>query len=354
MTRPGRVMAVMAAVGVMFAPGTYASHGIPGGSGTIFVTERQFGSVTAYDAASGDVLWTAGTGASPIGIVRPRGTDKVYTSDEGPDQMTVLDRRTGAWLATIPLGPDPHHLNATRSGELIYVAEFGRNTIGVVDTSLDQRVAGFVASPRADARTHAVWITNDGKDLYATNTRTNRALPGDVAKLDARTGELLCNTTVGADPSEILATPDGLVGYVTVRREDMVKELDLAGPCPVLTGREAGVGAMPDTLRLTNDGQTLVVTLRGSPAQITLLDTHSFAAHTVTIPRHNTTGHHWLSANGRYTFVAVEAGTPAGDFPAGLAVVDNATGAVIADYPYPNPPGGTRTHGVYSVPEVLR
>jgi hypothetical protein len=104
---------------------------------------------------------------------------------------------------------------------------------------------------------------------------------------------------------------------------------------------------MPDTLRLSNDGATLVVTLRGNPAQISLLDTHSFAVQIVNIPGHTTTGHHWLSANGKYTFVAVES-------PGGLAVVDNNSGAVLADYPYPTPPGGSRAHGVYYVPQVLR
>jgi hypothetical protein len=46
------------------------------------------------------------------------------------------------------------------------------------------------------------------------------------------------------------------------------------------------------------------------------------------------------------TFVAVEN-------PAGLVVVDNETGGVVADYPYPNPPGGTRAHGVFYQPRVL-
>ena len=347
MTRTRTVLAALAALIVTLVSGARASQGIPGASGTVFVTERQFASVAALDAASGEVLWTAAVGAGPIGIVQPHGTDKVYTSDEGPNQMTVLDRRTGALLATIPMGPDPHHLSASQNGELIYVAEFGSNTIGVVDTSVDQRVAGFVASPLPDARTHAAWITRDGKDLYATNSRSNRSQPGDVAKLDARTGELLCNTMVGADPSEILTTPNGQIGYVSVRRENKVKELDLGGPCPVLTGRQALVGTQPDTLRLTNDGQTLVVALRGTPAQVTLLDTHSFATQIVNIPGHSTTGHQWLSANGRYTFVAVES-------PGGLAVIDNDAGAVVADYPYPAPPGGSRAHGVFYVPDVLR
>jgi DNA-binding beta-propeller fold protein YncE len=317
---------------------------IPGASGTLFMTERQLGSVTAFDAATGGPLWSQAVGAAPIGITQPHGTDKVYSSDEGSNRMSVLDRDTGAVLGTIAMGPLPHHLMASRNGELVYVGEFGHNQIGVVDTSLDARVAGYVASPLANARTHAVWITRDGKDLYATNSRADRTQPGDVAHLDARTGALLCNTMVGADPSEILATPNGKVGYVSVRRENKIKELDLSGACPVLTGREAIVGVQPDTLQLTNDLKTLVVTLRGSPAQISLLDTDTFSVQLVNVPGHTTTGHHWLSANGKFTFVAVES-------PGGVAVVDNETGAVIADYPYP---GGPRPHGVFYAPETVR
>jgi DNA-binding beta-propeller fold protein YncE len=316
-------------------------------SGTVFVTERALGSIAALDAATGDTLWVTKVGASPIGVTRPHGTDKVYSSDEGSNQLSVLDRRTGEPLAAIPMGALPHHLLATQDGGRIYVGEFGHNEIGVVDTSTDTRIAGWITSPLADARAHAVWITRDGKDLYVTNSRADRAQAGDVAHLDASTGDLLCNTTVGPDPSEILVTNDGNTGYVSVRRENKIKELDTSGVCPVLTGREAAIGTMPDTLRLTNDGTTLVVTLRGTPAQISLLDTDTFTVRLVNIPGHTTTGHHWLSANGNATFVAVEN-------PAGVAVVDNDSGAVLADYPYPAPPGGTRAHGVFYEPAVLR
>ena len=146
-----------------------------------------------------------------------------------------------------------------------------------------------------------------------------RTQPGDVAHLDARTGALLCNTAVGVDPSEILVAPDGRRGYVSVRGENKVKELDLRRSCPRLTGREAVVGTQPDTLQLTPDRHTLVVTLRGTPAQISLLDTAASPSLPVSIPGHTTTGHHWLSRDGRLSFVAVEN-------PAGVAVVDNRSG----------------------------
>jgi DNA-binding beta-propeller fold protein YncE len=319
-------------------------NGLTGGSGTVFVTERALGSVGAYDGATGALLWSRPVGSSPIGVTQPRGTEFVYTSDEGSNRMTVRDRRTGDLVTTIPTGPLPHHLMASESGELIYVAQFGSNTIGVIDTSSNTHVADYVANPDLTARTHAVFITRSGNDLYATDTRIDRTLQGDVAHLDGRTGEWLCNTMVGADPSEILITPNGRTGFVSVRRENKIKELDTSSDCPVLTGREAVIGTMPDTLQLTNDGKTLVVTLRGTPAQISLLDTETFAVRIVTIPGHAVTGHHWLSANSKYTFVAVET-------PAGLAVVDNDSGETVADYPYPT---GSRAHGVFYEPEVLR
>jgi YVTN family beta-propeller protein len=312
---------------------------------TVYVTERLLGSVTAYDAADGTPLWTTKVGAVPIGITHPTGTRKVYSSDEGSNQMSVLDRGTGALLRTIPMGPAPHHLMASRNGRRIYVGEFGQNTVGVVDTRSDTEVAHFVANPDPLARTHAVFITRDGRDLYATDTRADRTQPGDVAHIDARSGRLLCNTSVGVDPSEILVAPNGKRGYVSVRGENKVKELDLRGACPVLTGREAVVGTQPDTLQLTRDRRTLVVTLRGMPAQITFVDTSTFAVQIVPIPGHATTGHHWLSANGKLTFVALE-------FPGGLAVVDNGTRKVVADYPYPVP-GGARVHGVFYEPAEL-
>jgi DNA-binding beta-propeller fold protein YncE len=316
-------------------------------AGTVYVTERQLGSVTAYDAATGKAVWTTKVGATPIGVAHPTGTDKLYTSDEGFNQLSVLDRRTGDLLKKIPMGPMPHHMMASRYGDRLFVAEFGKNEVGVVDTRTDTRLAGWTTNPDPSVRTHSVWITRNGKDLYAADTRADRTQPGDVAHLDAHTGRLLCNTMVGVDPSEILVTPDGKRGFVSVRGEHKIKELDVSGACPRLTGREAVIGTMPDTLRRTSDGKTLVVTLRGTPAQISLLDTKSFTVRLVDIPGHTTTGHHWLSPNGRFTFVAVES-------PAGVAVVDNTAGTVVADYPYPSPPGGTRAHGVFYEPTVLR
>jgi DNA-binding beta-propeller fold protein YncE len=314
-------------------------------SGTVFVTERTPGasSVSAFDAASGDVLWTSATGNAPIGVTRPHGTEKVYTSDEGANQMSVFDERTGALLRTIPMGLRPHHLTVSANGNVVYAAEFGQNTVGVVDTAADTEVAHYVASSSPAARTHAVWISNDGKSLYATNSIVNT-----ISKLDAGTGAIVWESSVlGNNPSEILVTQDDKIAYVSVRNDDKIRVFDVSGELPVAIG-EAEAKSQPDTLSLTNDGKTLVVGLRASPtgkARGALIDTATLTTHYIELPAHTTTGHQWLSANGAFTFMAVES-------PGGLAVIDNEAEALVADYPYPG--GAIRPHGVFYEPQVLR
>ena len=164
--------ALLCALAVAVGGGSAGSRDSEGG--TVFETERSLGSVSAFDAATGKVLWSSKTGLSPIGVTRPRGTEKVYTSDEGSNQMSVFDEENGTLLRTIPMGAGPHHVMASRNGRRIYVGEFFQNTVGVVDTRSDTEIANWVANPDPLARTHAVFITRNGKDLYATDTRVDR------------------------------------------------------------------------------------------------------------------------------------------------------------------------------------
>lgn len=322
-----------------------AQPGIPGASGTLFVTERTpvTSSVTAFDAATGSVLWKSPTGDSPTGVTKPHGTGRVYTSDDAANanRMSVFDERTGAFLYPIPMGLRPHHLMASANGAFIYVGEFGDRTIGVVDTSIDAEVARYAASANPAARTHAVWIANDGINLYATNSVVNT-----IAKLDARSGELIWEFPIGNNPSEILVTPDNGTAYVSVRNENKIRVVDVSGALPVVLG-DAEAANQPDTLSLASNGATLVVGLRASPtgqARMALIDTRTLATAYVELPGHTTTGHQWLSANGRFTFMAVES-------PGAVAVVDNVSGTRVTEYPYPG--GGTRPHGVFYQPQVL-
>ena len=334
-----RLTLLAASLAVVLATATAsASSGLPGASGTIWVTERSGNTVTAFDAATGAVLRTTTVGAAPIGVTSLPGSNrKTYSSDENANQVSVIDEDSGAVIKTIAMGPRPHHLMLSPNNQYIYVAEFGSNQIGVVDTDLDARVAGYVASTNPAARTHAVWINQYGRSLYATNSVANT-----ISKLDAQTGVLLWELPIGNNPSEILVTPDDRTAYVSVRNENKIRIVDLSGDIPAIVGEQV-IGTQPDTLQLTNDRKWLIVGLRGTPATMALMNTDTLAVRHVALTG-TTTGHQWLSANSKYTFIAVET-------PGGVAVVDNDAGAQVAFYPYP---GGSRPHGVYYEASVLR
>jgi DNA-binding beta-propeller fold protein YncE len=319
-------------------------------SGTVWAVERFDGgpnTLAAFDAATGDVLGVVPLGRRPIGVTAPHGTGKVYTADERSNQMTVVSKDDLAIVKRIAIGPLPHHVMAAPNGEFIYVGEYGTNKVGVVDTSTDERVAEYTASSNPGAKTHAVWITNDGKELYATNEGSVQSDTGTLSKLDPASGERLWEIPTGRRPSEVLVTPNRKTAYVTIRNDNQVKVYDVSGAEPVPLG-ETFIGVQPDTMRMTNDGKTLVVGLRSIP-QLALMDTRTLAVRFVTFPGYGISGHQWLSANGKYTFVALESLVL--DRPGAIAVVDNDSAQTLDLWTYP---GGPWPHGVFYEPQVLR
>lgn len=320
------------------------ANALPGASGTIYVTERttdpSISSVSALDAATGEPLWTSSTGRKPIGVTEPRDTGRVYTSDEESSQVSVFDARNGRLIDTISGLKKPHHLMASEDGRYVYVAEFGANTIAVVDTST-HAVKHHVASQVANAATHAVWIAKDGEHLYATNSTA-----GTIAKLDARSGERAWEIPVGKNPSEVLVTEDGKKAFVSLRDENRIAVVDLSVSEPRVLDDAAEASNQPDTLSLINDGRTLVVGLRGSPtgrARAALIDTEELKTDYVEMPDYTSTGHQWLSANGRYTFMAVES-------PGQVVVINNSERKVVSTYDYPTQ--GSSPHGVFVSPQT--
>jgi hypothetical protein len=112
---------------------------------------------------------------------------------------------------------------------------------------------------------------------------------------------------------------------------------------------ETFISVRPDTMQMTNDGKTLVVGLRSVTQQMALMDTDTLEVRFMTFGDYAISGHEWLSANGRYTFIALESLDLA---KAGaIGVVENGSGEILDLWPYP---GGPWPHGVFYEPQVLR
>jgi YVTN family beta-propeller protein len=296
--------------------------------GTAWATSRGPDTVTAFDGATGRVLATVPVGKAPMGLAVPRGTNKLYVGNEGSNSVSVISLSRREVIKTIDVGSRPHHMHASADGNRVYVAEFGTNKIGVIDTMTDTLIAEWATGPPTE-RTHAPAPTHDGKTLYAVNSMSNT-----LVALDAHTGAIQWSMRTGANPSELHITHDGRTGYLSVRNDDEVEVLDLAAR---QVTRRIPVGDQPDTVQLSPDEQTLVVALRGTPAEVDVINLRSFAVSKILFPAERLAGHNWLSANGRYTFVSL-------DDPGAVGVIDHRTNSIVATWPYP---GGGSVHGMF-------
>ncbi len=305
-------------------------------SGTLWVNNRTANNVLALDPATGAMLAFIPVGARPIGITIPPGTGKVYVANETGNTVSVISKGTRTVITTIAMGAKPHHISHSPDGRFVYVAEFGTNKIGVIDTSMDKRVTEFVAGA-ANALTHAIVCSRDGRTLYAVNTVSNT-----LDAIDAQTGAPLWSLAVGNDPNEFVASANGRTGYISLRAENKVKVINLE--TRAITG-EFVTGVQPETLALAPNGKTLIVALRENPAKVSVIDltTNNVIgiqlAGTATGP---VAAHNAISPDGRFSFVAYEGG------PApGVAVIDHTTQTVVTSYAYP---GGGQPHGVFYEP----
>ncbi len=196
-------------------------------SGTVWVTDRSQHDVTAFDARTGAAMATIPVGRNPIDVVAPRDTRKVYVSNEDSNTVSVISKATLSAEVQIAIPTQngrPHHMVQSPDGRFVYVAEFGSHRVAAIDTVTDSVIREYEAGADG-ARTHAVGVSPDGRRLYAVNSGAN-----EVVALDTQSGQPEWRLEVGKNPSEILVTPTGAIGYVSIRGENTVKVLDLQTP----------------------------------------------------------------------------------------------------------------------------
>jgi PQQ-like domain len=313
------LVAVLVSLGVVGSAALARSGDRREVNGTIWVANRGADSIRGFDAASGDVVATVAmrTGSQPGDLAYAKG--KLYVSEEfgTPPAIAIVDAETGVVLKRIFTGPRPHHVHASVGANLIAFGEFGTNRVGVIDTHTDTLVGEWQASTNPAARSHAAVFSHNGHVLYVANEMVN-----ELAALDPLTGEPLWTMTV-PNVHELAITNDGKRAYLACRAGNALRVVDLERREIVAT---IALSPMPDTLRLSADEKLLTVGLRGTPAQVAIIDTDTLAYQVVTIGGPGTiAGHQWTSKNGHFTFAAFEG--PG----AGVAVIDHRQNDAVVD-----------------------
>jgi hypothetical protein len=334
-----RKIAVLVAVAIGITVLTSAAAADTAGrhvKGTIWVANRGANTIRGFDTATGDVVATVAMrpGSQPGDLAYARG--KLYVSEEfgTPPAIAIVDAETGEILKRISTGPRPHHVHVTKDGDLISYGVFGTNRIGIIDTQTDTLVGEWPASTNPAARSHAGVFSPDGETVYVANDVVN-----ELTALNPRTGELLWTMTVPA-AHELIVTHNGKTAYVTCRAASELRVVDLQRHVVTAT---VPLGPLPDTLQFSANEKLLTVGLRGTPAQVAVVDTRTLTFVPVTIGGALTiAGHQWTSPNGHWTFAAFEGPGES----AGVAVIDHREGnTVVQTLVYPG-----RPHGVAFVP----
>ena len=247
--------------------------------------------------------------------------------------------------ATIPMGPAPHHLLASHNGRphlrRRVRPEHGRRRRHRAPTP--RSPTSSPARCRTRART-----PSSSPATARTSTRPTRArsAPSEATSATSTLAAASCCATreVGIDPSEILVTPDGRRGYVSVRGENKVKELDLRGDCPRADrsrgGRRHPAGHAPADRRRRH--------ARRDPARHAGADLAARHAHVHAAARGHPGPHHDRPP---LALAQRRVQLRRGREPRRAGRRRQRHRPVVADYPYPNPPGGNRPHGVFFAPQ---
>jgi YVTN family beta-propeller protein len=322
-----------------------ASTGMDGADrkGTVWVVNRDKGTLTIFDAATGDPLpgtpLDVGTGAHDICISEQTG--KAYITAEGDNAVTVVDTET-LETESIPVGPGPHHIEPSNDGHTIYVSLLSHTAGGtgaqyaVIDTR-DHSVTYRTSSPEAGTRSHGITPTLDGETLYIAHDTGNR-----VTGVDAESGAI--NFTLLNIPraEETVPSRSGELLWVAARGGNSVIPVDLTSN-PVAALEPIPVGSQPESMMLTPNERTLVVSLRGSPASLSFVDTRTLEASLVRIgPEDTSTGDlAVMTQNGHFVYATYDNNIPG---TGGVAVVDVRSREVVDRWQYPTT---GRPHGIW-------
>lgn len=305
--------------------------------GTVWVANRGAHTIRGFDPATGEIVRTVAMspGSQPGDLAYATG--KLYVAEEfgTPPAIAIVDLATGdIGRIELPLGSRPHHVHATRSGRLVAFGLYGTDKVAVVDTRTDTLLGPWDTNPdpaATNGRAHAGVFSPNGKTLYIASDASN-----EIVALDPRTGDVFWRLDVPA-AHELVVTRDGKSAYVSRRTANRVSVIDLERHETFTDVLSLG---LPDTLRLSRNGERLTVGLRTMPAQLAVVDTRTFGYELVRLgsdlDTNTIAGHQWTSPNGRFTFASYEGGTSQG-----VAVIDHRGGnEIVRTLDYPGRPHG--------------
>ena len=345
------IAALFAGILVISLSGVSAVRGAGNGDtdnlkGSVWVVNRDRGELAVFDAETGTVVTTLPVGAGAHDICISERARRAYITAEAINTVTTVDTTTLA-MEAIAVAPLPHHCEPSHDGRTVYVSLASHSTAvgspqyAAIDTD-DHSVTFTTTSHNSAARSHGPHPSLDGETVYVAHD-TGDELTG----VNAESGEIEFSIAPIPRAEEAIETRVGNLLWVSSRGDGTVKRIDLE--THTITGSVA-VGVQPESLMLTPNEKTLIVSLRGSPATLAFVDTTTLQLlGTVPIGGPGTFGDLAVITNdGRHVYATFDSGASG---IGGVAAVDVRRREVIATWAYP---GTGRPHGVWFSKQRLR
>lgn len=277
------LITILAGSVVALSAGPDAGRGRPDGShpgrghhdngDTVWVVNRDRGTLTIFDAATGRLRadTPVSAGPSPHDIVVSARADRVYVTNDPGNEISVFTASTRTFLGAISIGvgTSPHHAKVSADGRTVYVGLNSTNRVATIDTATDSVSREYLTSANPIARAHAPRPSRRGRFIFVPHEMNGGSSGNEVSAIDAKSGDIVMSLNAGASPTEVLPAR-GRRLWVALRGERVVRLFDLRTQAPV---GAVEVGDQPESLMLTPDERTLIVSLRATPAQIAFVDT---------------------------------------------------------------------------------
>jgi len=290
---------IAAALAAGVASAAPAAAQVSGLGGTLIVTNKQPGTATIVDVASGRTLATLPTGNGPHEIALSSDGRMAVITDYGAQQagrtLTVIEMPAMRVARTIDLTPytRPHGITFLPGDSVVAVSsESSRNVVLVnVRTGDVSRAIGTSA-----AGSHMVATTANGTFAYTGDMGSHT-----VTELDLRTGRLTRSWAVPEVPEAINVTPDGKEVWVGSNATGKVSVVDVA--TGAVTTAAEGV-QWPYRVLFSPDAKTVIIPdLRGEEIRFLERATRREISR-IPLPAAGPQGV-TISPNGRWVFLAL-------------------------------------------------
>lgn len=192
------------------------------------------GSISVIDALANSQVGEVYVGGQSMGIAISPDSRYLYVANTYNNRVDVVDTQSNAIIISIPVNGGPWSVAVSPNGSKIYVGSVFTGIVHTIDATTNT-ISG--PSAFAGAGLFGLAVSHDGLEIYVANRNYDT-----VYAINAITGQLISNISVGQRPYGLSVSLDGSKVYVANSASNTVSVIDAPTKSVIST---VGVGDVP-------------------------------------------------------------------------------------------------------------